>query len=566
MNRTAVLGACAAAALAAYLAMGLAFIRASAPTYDEAVHLASGYSYLAAGKYVLNISDHPPLAEMAAALPLLALKPSLPADPSSVEKSRLYDYGAAFLYRNSVPAGRLLDTARAFSLLLWGAPLFLIAWGWARRLGGDAAGTAAVCAAALLPALVSNNALVTTDAAPAALFFAAFFAGWRASQAGARRRAWAALAGAAAGLAMASKYSMFVVPPLLAALLLSGFFSGGREERRELLLLAALALGAALLALLLVFKFDAGLYLAGLREMFSRVDRGGSTFALGFHSVRGVWWYFPLVLAVKTPLAALALAACGLAALRGAPRRDLAWLLLPPALYFAAAMKANLQLGARHILPVMPFLAVLAGLGLAWAARRRAALLALAPLLLLWGAGLARAWPHYLAYFNEAAGGPAGGYRVLVDSNLDWGQDVKALAAWLRARGNPPVIFSYFGAAPPEEYGIRYAPFGVISNLRLAGTGEDVCAMERLLLAVSATNLQSTYYYPDKNVFGWLKSRRPDFSAGHSIFVYDLTGDAAAAGELRRLAEANGLRRAAGCLALRENGKAEGGKGAAGGK
>lgn len=106
MNRTAVLGACAAAALAAYLAMGLAFIRASAPTYDEAVHLASGYSYLATGKYVLNISDHPPLAEMAAALPLLALKPSLPADPSSVEKSRLYDYGAAFLYRNSVPAGR----------------------------------------------------------------------------------------------------------------------------------------------------------------------------------------------------------------------------------------------------------------------------------------------------------------------------------------------------------------------------------------------------------------------------------------------------------------------------
>ena len=81
-----------------------------------------------------------------------------------------------------------------------------------------------------------------------------------------------------------------------------------------------------------------------------------------------------------------------------------------------------------------------------------------------------------------------------MDSDLDWGQDVKALSSRLKKEGNPPVVFSYYGAARPEYYGVKYTPLGVISNIELAGTGEDVCRMDRLLLAVSAIEYLLRYF------------------------------------------------------------------------
>ena len=83
--------------------------------------------------------------------------------------------------------------------------------------------------------------------------------------------------------------------------------------------------------------------------------------------------------------------------------------------------------------------------------------------------------------------------------------------------------------------------------MELAGTGEDVCRMDRLLLAVSATNLQSTYY-PDKHTFDWLKSRKPEFTAGYSIFLYDLTADKEGAVKLAELFDRYGMNREADCL------------------
>jgi hypothetical protein len=134
-----------------------------------------------------------------------------------------------------------------------------------------------------------------------------------------------------------------------------------------------------------------------------------------------------------------------------------------------------------------------------------------------------------------------------VDSNLDWGQDIKTLSVWLERRGNPPVVLSYFGVARPEYYGVKYLPLGTISNVELVGTGADVCRMEKLLLAVSATNLQSTYY-PDKNTFDWLKSRKPEFAAGYSIFIYDLTLDREGKAKLAELFDRNGMNLEADCV------------------
>jgi len=152
--------------------------------------------------------------------------------------------------------------------------------------------------------------------------------------------------------------------------------------------------------------------------------------------------------------------------------------------------------------------------------------------------------------FGVRLGNDAAGSRYLLDSNLDWGQGVKQLAEYLRTRGNPPVIFAYFGVARPEAYGVSYAPLGLVSNAELRGTGAQVCGMKETLLAVSATNLQGTYY-PDKKTFDWLKARTPAYTAGYSIFVYDLTRDADGLRRLGELFDREGRNPEADCLYAR---------------
>ena len=154
---------------------------------------------------------------------------------------------------------------------------------------------------------------------------------------------------------------------------------------------------------------------------------------MGERSERGFWYYFPATFALKTPLALmvlLALAARARAGVTRLARASSCFLWVPVAVYLALTLTRGLNIGHRHLLPIYPFLFVrgrprgdagvrgwrpLAGRG-----RRPAA---------AWYAvSVARVHPHYLAYFNEPAGGPANGYRLLVDSNLDWGQDLKGLA------------------------------------------------------------------------------------------------------------------------------------------
>ena len=298
----------------------------------------------------------------------------------------------------------------------------------------------------------------------------------------------------------------------------------------------------------LVYKFDLGLYWDGLSTTLRRLDTGRSSFAMGRHTLTGVWWYFPAAAALKTPLLVMLAAGLGALSVLRRFRRDYLWLLLPPAFFLAAALSAKVQIGYRHIMPAMPFLAALAGVGLArlYAPGGRRAWLA-AVLAALIPVSALTAHPHYLAYFNQLAGGPANGYKYFVDSNLDWGQDVKSLGAHLAGRGNPPVIFSYFGVARPENYGIAYAPLGMISNAELRGTGVKVCGMKDVLLAVTATNLQATYY-SDKKTYDWLKARRPVFSAGYSIFLYDLTRDPEGLQKLAALLDREGRNDEAECL------------------
>ena len=306
--------------------------------------------------------------------------------------------------------------------------------------------------------------------------------------------------------------------------------------------------GVASAALAVTLRFSLlPTYFDGLAATILRLDDGRSSFLRGHDFITGHPLYFPVALPIKTPLPPLAAAAAGLAFWphweagvepRGALRWA-AWVLAPGAAYFLLACFSKTQIGYRHILPVYPFLIVAGACGCAvlWRTYRGRALCLGGALWLVTSVGAA--YPHYLAYFNEAAGGPAGGWRWLVDSNLDWGQDLKGLAAEVRRRGNPVVHLSYFGVADPSYYGLRYAP---LLSSSIVDRREGVAQAEGsapLLVAVSATNLQGNYY-ADHAMFDWLKSRRPAYRAGDSIFLYDLTEDAEGARRLAAVLERAG--------------------------
>ncbi len=533
-----------------------AFILNSAPTYDEPLHIPSGYSYWKTGEFRMNIKDHPPLAELAAALPLLFLKPDVFETSRAYLDRDQYNWADMFVYGNGPGAEKLVNTARFFSYFLWTALTGFLIFLFAKDLFSAEAGALSAGLFLLTPVFISNNALAITDPAAAAFYLAAFLFARRFSARyaaeGNKKGAWAylGLCALATALAMASKFSMAVLPGFILLLLVVELGITGRAAELKKLAAPALVYIALLfLALAAVYGFTHfKLYFEGLAATAARLEAGRPSFIWGRHSLLGVWWYFPFALLAKTPLSVLIFFAAGVVYSLKEGRKSHIWVYAPLILYFTFALNSKLQIGVRHILPALPFCLVLAGAGAAALLDRKYPRWAAAFLLAALVFSAAKVNPHYLAYFNEAAGGAENGFKLLVDSNLDWGQDLKALGAYLKKEGGPAVYLAYFGTARPEHYGIRYIPFGLYSDVGFKGGDENPCPGERVLLAVSATNLQAVYY-KNKDFFGWLGGRKPVFKAGWSIFVYDLTADADARAKMADTFRRLNLPRHAGCLA-----------------
>jgi hypothetical protein len=162
----------------------------------------------------------------------------------------------------------------------------------------------------------------------------------------------------------------------------------------------------------------------------------------------------------------------------------------------------------------VPLVYALAGIGAAHAIRRwRPAAAIGAVLLAAHAAESLSAYPHYLPFFNTAAGGPSAGPRYLSDSNVDWGQDVKKLRAYLAERNAMEPCISYFGNTPLRYYGIGEHDVPVTDDL-------EARKNVNCIAAVSVTELQGVYGNPGK--YAWLREREPDARIGYSIYVFDL--------------------------------------------
>lgn len=523
-------------------------------TWDEGTHLAAGYSYLKTGVYKLN-REHPPLFKLLCAAPLLALDPRLPLEDKSWRESDQVAFGDVFLYQNRVSPEEMLFCARAVTIALT-LLLGLVVALWTRQKFGDAAAVAALFLFAFDPNLIAHGRYVTNDVMATLFIFLACITWARFVET--KRRRDLVLAGVVLGLALVSKFSAVFLLPLLAVLYWLRRWQEGRGRLSVRHFAASAAVAGVIAVAIIALAYgpetircvqgpklrrvinratlvgtvlsEAGKrlglpahpYLVGLYDFSLHDQEGHNAYLMGMRSDRGWWYYFPVVFAVKTPVAILALLAVCLAIslvvlVRAGPRgwrlREIPfeWLVvvLPPLVYFALCMRSHVNIGIRHILPVYPFLfiALAATLG-----RKKWRTYVLAAFLVVLAAESTAIYPHYLAFFNTLVGGPGNGPKYLVDSNLDWGQDLKNLKTYLTEHGVKKLCISYFGRASMAYYKFQY--------MYLPETGELAeRAQMDCVAAISATQLEGAYMGAEK--FRWLRERQPMAKVGYSIYLYD---------------------------------------------
>ena len=515
----------AALLAAAHLALVLHGASRHSAVFDEIVYAPAGFSYLSTGDFRLN-PEHPPFLKLLLGASWTGAGFDAPATPGWRERDQ-WQVGQRAFYGPGRPHDALLMRARAVIALL-SVGLALAVFAVARAIAGDAAGLAALALYALDPLVVAHAGFATLDLGGAALFFVAAVALPGALLRGGALRV--AVTGLASGAALATKFSNL---PLLAILVLVAtlgpWLTGGgfRPAARR----AAAVLGLSLVVVAAASgPAGPGLYLRGLGLLRGHEEIGHPTYAFGLYSSTGWWWYFPAAWLVKTPIPLLLASTAGILALLRRARADVARcgvLLLSPALVAAAVMTSPLNLGVRHLLQVTPFLAAAGGVALAglWRGARtgRAAVV----VLLVWlAAGTLRVHPFEMAYANEAASGPSRLWRLLADSNLDWGQDLPALADEVHRFPLRRLYLGYFGTADPGAYGL---PYCWISSDRMVDRryedGPDPGGRE--WIALSVTNLLDVYS-PRKDQHAWLRERPFTAFPGYSIALFDITGDAAA--------------------------------------
>jgi len=503
--------------------------------FDETYHLVSGYAYLRTGSPRLSW-QHPPLADTLAALPLLArsdLAP-FPYDHPAWQNADPEAFVDDYLWVDNFPRAAELIWAGRQPLMalavLFGLALFVAL----RSIAGEAAAWIGLVLFTLDPNVVANGRLITTDL-PLAGFL--LLAVWRLG-AYLRRPSGANLlwAGLAAGLALSTKFSAVLLAPIF---LLTVLIYRPREGHalplwRRLLALAGMAALAAL-TVWASYSFEMGplgdggialpapTFLHGLPRVWERIARGTPTYLFGQISDSGWWHYFLTVFALKTPLPTLILLAAGLIATRNRWREQALWA-VPAALYLIVASSSTLQIGYRHVLPVLLFAIPLAASAFPDWPRARLAQAGLALLGAWLVAEAAIAFPHHISYVNELGGGVGNGWRIFADMNVDWGQDLVALDRIQEREGMDDLHLAYFGSAYPSAYGVQAHMLPSFSRL-LAGpevSGFNPYTPEPGTYALSATSLHLGLIYHSQDLYASFRGRVPAGQAGRSILLYEV--------------------------------------------
>ena len=568
--------------LAAFLVPMAVSMHRESLTWDEDDHLFAGFMSLRSGDFGLN-PEHPPMAKMVAALPLLPLHLNVPPLQKRFFKDESYFDGRDLLFGNGPRySGETLLFRARLAMMIFPLSLALIMFFAARDFFGE---STALCALALLafePNLLTHGPLVTTDTAITATFLATVWTVYRYV----RRPALPnlLLAGFCLGLALAAKHSGLVLLVALVPLLAGEVWLRARERRsgnqapsargmaiRDVRNLSGALIGIVVIALLVLWSFYGfryparpvglslspdlahyvlplrpieaqGILLLGRLHIFPEswlygladvrlVANAMPTYFFGKIYAHGIWVYFPAVLLIKLTLGSLLLAALAIfAAFRGwvGGPRELWFVLFPAAFYFIIASGSGLNIGVRHVLPCIPPLLLFAAAGaVALAQRSRAWTVAVVVLLLAHAASSAYAFPLYLPYANEAWGGSANTGRYLSDSNVDWGQQLLQVKAWLdRHPADQPCHIAYF-VTPfvlPSNYDIHCALLPTFDSSNEIDIDMPPTVAGTLLISQADVN-GFEYGTRVRNPYQSLVGRKPDAVIDDAVYVFRGTFD-----------------------------------------
>jgi dolichyl-phosphate-mannose-protein mannosyltransferase len=541
-----------------------------APTIDEVAYLAAGLSHWHFGRSDLaNVS--PPLVRLVAALPVLIAHPRYDwhTYQSNTGPWVAHVVGIDFMKANGSRTFWLFTLGRfaciGFSLI--GAYVCFL---WSRELYGEFAGLLALVFWCFSPSVLGNGQLLSPDVGVSALGVAASYVFWR----WLKQPDWGRClkAGVLLGLAELAKTNAIVLFPLWPALWLSWTLksnTGKRNRRRECAQLSVTLL-IGLYVINLGYGFE-GSFQKLRSYVFTSKMLGGAgsnrfastglglvpvpvprNYILGidaqksdFENIRGQrqsylrgrwyghgwWWYYFYVLAVKGPLGmwGAVFVATGLRFLRG--QRDLNWrndltLLAPGVAMFAlACSQSGFSHHLRYVLPALPFVFIWASQtgNVANCGRSSKVIAYTTRGLVLWLlVSSISIWPHSLAYFNELAGGPQNGHFHLLESNIDWGEDLLYLRDWIAAHPQArPLYVAYWGIVDPILAGIDFPSPQVrpISGGVHRPTGHTSDPWPPGWYAISVKNLRGDDRFGRKKCESFLR-RRPVDRVGYSILVY----------------------------------------------
>ena len=485
-------------------------------TTDEAIHLFSGYTYLTQNDFRLD-PEHPPLLKELSALPLLFFQ------NLNISLGDLWLKSGNFYY-DSWQEARVLG--EQFFYLLGNNPAKLLFWGrlpfifltlilgyagyfWAKKLYGVKAGILSAFLILFFPNFLAHGHLINTDLGLTLfIFIATYFWGKFLKQ-----KNWQnlLLTGLFSGLAMASKYTAIILFIILFILAVVKLF----QEKKEYGKIILGYVGVLIISLMVIWatygfslNFLANYY-KGISFVLQHALGGHGSFLLGQNSNVGWWYYFPITILFKTPIPIFILLILTIIYFKKIHSKDLFdeyLLIIPPIIYLVFAMISKADLGIRHILPIFPFLFVFIAKStnileftkLIW-------LKIIIVISIVWYLISALvSFPNYLAYFNEFVSGPKGGYKILADSNLDWGQDIYRLKDYLTNHNIDKIylVYPWDGDSALNYSGINFEPL--------------TPAMQNVKgpVVVSATYFQT-------DVYKWLK-KYPFEQITPGLFIFNL--------------------------------------------
>jgi hypothetical protein len=523
-----------AALLILFALQSLWFIKTQSLTYDEPGHMIAGLEAWQHGRFEMW-TDHPPLGRFWLMLPIAAANVQITQEPlARGYRVTAMQPGPEWLAWHTRPMNTLLGLALGIAL-----------WFATRRLFSAAAANVALALYAFAPSIIANFSVTTTDGIGALFVFltACQLVTWRRNPS----RVQTVLMGLVLGGLLLSK--LYTPPEMLLALVLMLLLrkDGGWNSLRTLNwkpTLAALAIAvftfwtgylfhvshlkvgdgqvvasfpnrdtktwATKAKTHLNLLIPAGEYVEGFREVALSNHRGRPTWFMGkVYPQGGPKVYYPVAIALKWPTILLLLFIASLIlGVRKTCRApgDLLITSLFGLVFLLFALQSRFAIGERHILPLYPFALLIAGAIWEHARKHRTATAVVVLALCLNAADALRYAPDYLAYFNIFVK-PENSWRLLTDSNLDWGQGLIALREYEQQHPAETLRLAYFGSVDPKLYGIRALPLEPKQQLN----GE----------VVAGASCLSGQILDDPDSYRWLWKYPPERTIDHSLWLFD---------------------------------------------